>query len=123
MKKSNLDSPIYIFDVKPLEEYEFELDGEPIRIIVFEAVEEYDIIKIFTENYLLGVKAEYVWIHHKYSGYNVVEQGLSSMKLNGENVVCDILTIVADNGKKRIFFDISDFYNRIEDLIKLHSQS
>jgi hypothetical protein len=30
----------YIFNVEPLEEDEFELDGEPVGIIVFESVKE-----------------------------------------------------------------------------------
>jgi hypothetical protein len=90
MEKLNLDTPIYIFDVKPLEEGEFELD---------------------TENHDLGISAEYAWINYKYPRYKRTEQSLDFIRLNGENVECDILTIENKKDKKHIFFDISDFFS------------
>jgi hypothetical protein len=112
MENLNSDVPIYIFDVEPLEEFEYELDGEliEIEIIAFESVKEGEIIKICTENHDLGISTEYAWIDYKYPGYERTKQSLYFMKLNGKDVRCDILTI--ENGKdtKYIFFDISDFF-------------
>ena len=111
MKNQDLDVPMYIFDVEPLEGGEFELDGESVGIIVFEAVEEGEIIKICTENHDLGITAEYAWINYKYPGYERTKQSLNIMKLNGQEVECDILTIENEHDKKYIFFDISDFFS------------
>jgi len=102
----------YVFNVKPLQESVIEVEGEPAKIIVFEAAKEGDIVKICTDNHGLGVEAEYVWVNQKYPEYDACKQTLTTMKLNGHDVYCDILTIENESGTKSIFFDISDFYRQ-----------
>jgi hypothetical protein len=98
------------FNVKPIRDGELNIVGKkPVRIIVFESTQEGEIIKICTEDDYLGVFAEYAWINYKYPGYMVAMQALSTMKLNGKDVECDILTIENERSKKDIFIDISDF--------------
>ena len=109
MGKINFGPAAYIFNVEPLEEGEFELDGKTVRIIVFESTREGEIVKICTEDHSLGISAEYAWINYKHPGYKTLHQSLNSMKLNGQDVECDILTIEKGKDKKHIFFDISDF--------------
>jgi len=101
----------YIFNVKPIEESVLEVEGESVKIIVFEDTKEGEIVKICTENHSLGVSAEYVWIENKHPEYDMGRQTLTDMKLNGQNVKCDVLTIECEGETINVFFDISDFYD------------
>jgi len=97
--------------VEPLGESGFKLDGEPVKIIVFEDAKEGEIVKICTGNHSLGISAEYAWINYKHPGYDITKQRLYKMKLNGQDVRCDILSIEKGRSKINIFFDISDFFD------------
>ena len=106
----------YIFNVKPISEGEFELEGNRIKVIVFESVKEGDIVKICTEDHVLGIMAEFAWVEYKYRGYYPTSQSQTIIRLNGVDVACDILEIekgLLIKRKKNIFFDISDFWDNL----------
>jgi len=57
-----------------------------------------------------GVKAEYAWLSKNYPGYTFKEQSLGS----NNKKPYDIITIVTTDGeKKKIYFDISNFYGKL----------
>jgi hypothetical protein len=98
---------------KSVEKREFKCDGKSAEIIVFEPVEQGEIVKIITNNSSIGIKIEYLWIKEKYPDFKVSMQRLSPVVLNGKNIICDILEIVNGAFHKTIFFDISDFFGKI----------
>jgi len=54
-----------------------------------------------------GIHAEYQWIHDHYSDYKVVQQ---SLNYQGKKPF-DVITIqFSDDGKQKIYFDISKFF-------------
>ena len=64
------------------------------------------IIKDTTES--KGIKAEYVWLSEHYSGYKMKKQSLSYN--NGKPY--DILSFKYKGKKKKIYFDISNFFGK-----------
>lgn len=72
------------------------------------------VVKIVTDDNFAGVGAEYAFIRYKYPGYATKRQALTEASINGERVPCDELTVSDGNDEKRVFFDISDFYGRLE---------
>ena len=73
----------------------------------------FDIIKIHATTHILGVNAEYKWKNKYYPKYKMKSQELTKIEVNeNESLYYDVLLIENENGlKKRLYFDISSFYN------------
>ena len=81
---------------------------------------EYDVIKVNTDEHMIGVMSEHEWLHYRYPEAQMEMQALSSLdrlkqsELDGpesQKIHFDIIDIVFPDGrKKKIYFDISRFY-------------
>jgi len=115
LRRINLEE--YIFNIEPISKDVHSIGDKTISIIEFEPTPEGDVVKICTDDHEAGISTEYSWIEYKYPGFVVLEQKLKTINLNGNNVMCDILTIEKKKFlrklfyTKKVFFDISDFFH------------
>lgn len=81
---------------------------------------EYDVVKINTEDHMVGVMSEHTWFHYRYPKAQMEMQALSTLDRlkqaktdspESEKIYFDIIDIIFPDGrKKKIYFDISKFF-------------
>jgi hypothetical protein len=110
----SMDEPVYSFEVNEYEEEEFGNENESCRILNFGFLDDVYLVKICTENHVIGIELEYAWIENNFPGCERIRQELNTISINGALLPADILTILNQENKsdeKKIVFDISDFFN------------
>jgi hypothetical protein len=96
------------------------VEGRIVEFIEYEPAQEGDFVKVCTDDHSLGVAAEYVWFQNKYPNAVLTLQDFTTIKLNGNNVKCDILTIeTAEKEIKTIYFDISQMLDDLNKKVKI----
>jgi hypothetical protein len=81
---------------------------------------EYDVVKVNTDDHMIGVMSEHTWLHYRYPQAQMEMQTLSSLdRLKQVEIDCpesdkihfDIIDIrFPDDRKKKVYFDISAFF-------------
>jgi len=93
-----------------------ERKGKMTNVDIFEYVTDAGevLVKIVTDDNFAGVGAEYAFINHKYPGSSVTMQALLEATVNGVSIMCDELSISVGNEEKRVYFDITDFFGKLD---------
>jgi uncharacterized protein YifE (UPF0438 family) len=93
------------------------VNGRNVRFIEFESAREGDFVKVCTYDHHLGVASEYVWLKNKYCNAVRINQRLTTIRLNGNKIKCDILSIKTGNNEiKDIYFDISQMAENLSNI-------
>ena len=95
-------------------EWKGERKGKITHVDLYEYVSDAGdvVVKIVTDDNYAGVGAEYAFIEYKYPGYKMKNQALIKVTINGDEAMCDELTVSNGDDEKRIFFDITDFFGK-----------
>jgi len=93
------------------------VNGRNVKFIEYETTSEEDFVKVCTKDHDLGVAAEYVWFQNKYDNAIFTQQEYKKMKINGNEINVDILTIkINNNSIKNIYFDISQMMEKLNNI-------
>jgi uncharacterized protein YifE (UPF0438 family) len=93
------------------------VNGRNVKFIEYETAPEGDFVKVCTNHHDLGIAAEYVWFQNKYNNAIRTKQEFNKIKLNGNVVDVDILTIKINNDTiKNIYFDISQMMENLNNI-------
>jgi uncharacterized protein YifE (UPF0438 family) len=93
------------------------VNGRNVKFIEYETTSEEDFVKVCTNDHNLGVAAEYVWFQNKYDNAIYTQQEFKKMKINGNEINVDILTIkINNNSIKNIYFDISQMMENLNNI-------
>ena len=71
---------------------------------------DYDIVKIHATTHRLGIQTERKWLQKYYPGYSNNMQAQKTIKTKKGEIIFDILSIQKGDIKKKIYFDITDFF-------------
>ncbi len=96
-----------------IKDFVIEHQGETITFEYKTKSSLFDIVKINATTHHLGVSAEYLWVNRYYPNSKTISQSLSKIEVD-ENHSLHFDTILLENEEgqeKRIYFDISDFFN------------
>jgi hypothetical protein len=90
-------------------ETSLDVDGRRVGFCEYEDVPEGDFVKICSDDLDAWYAAEDAWFAAKYPGaVRIREERLIRMKLNGNEVACDILTLkLPGGGTRKVYFDVS----------------
>ena len=67
-----------------------------------------DAVIIMDTTETTGVHAEYAWLKEHYPGYSLIKQSL----VYNEGKPYDVMEIKTSGGKKKIYFDISNYFGK-----------
>ncbi len=103
------------------EEIRLTVGEELITFTELDRTTEFDIVKVNTDRHLLGVASEHEWIAHRYPGAKKVRQTVTTLDRiqkvdsnlpEAQKVFFDVWDIeFADGRQKKVYFDISRFFN------------
>lgn len=81
---------------------------------------EYDVVKVRTSDHRTGVMSEHTWLHYRYPEAQMAMQAVTTLDRlkqaetdgpESDKIYFDIIDIdFPDGRKKKIYFDISEFY-------------
>jgi len=109
-----------MFEINLLAEKEtiLNVNGRNVKFIEYETTSEEDFVKVCTNDHNLGVDAEYFWFQNKYNNAIHIQQEYKKMKINGNEISVDILTIKINNNIiKNIYFDISQMMENLNNIV------
>jgi uncharacterized protein YifE (UPF0438 family) len=93
------------------------VNGHNVRFVEFEPAQEGNFVKVCTDDHDLGVAAEYIWLKNKYCNAVYINQRLTTIRLNGNKIKCDVLSIkTKDNEVKNVYFDISQMMENLSNM-------
>lgn len=93
-------------------EFVSEYADEKITFDVKLRSHDFDVVKIHATTHSLGVRAEREWLDKFYPGYESNLQLLDHIYTKeGKRITFDILSIHKGRINKKIYFDITDFYD------------
>jgi hypothetical protein len=89
-------------------ETSLDVDGRRVGFCEYEDAPEGDFVKICSDDLDAWYAAEDAWFAAKYPGAVRIRRSLIRMKLNGNEVACDILTLkLPGGGTWKVYFDVS----------------